>query len=275
MDAAKPKMTTTRVQKYGAHGSIGAINMIVVIESLRAGDWKTGRALRDDLEIIALPHGNNLQIHYKTAHDADELEFLLRELNAYVSLSGRAPCLHIECHGDKDGLELSDGSRMPWSRLKPLLVEINRTSRMNLFLVLACCDGAYFLPECRYHETVPFAWMFGPTGEIGADPILALSGALYTELLKGSDITSALTIGGVARPAISYASMSAVGVFRIALKARIKGTPPELRAQVRAVEEPLFDQWRRTYFALDEYPQNTDRFAVTYAQVLAEVEAGA
>ncbi len=164
---------------------------------------------------------------------------------------------------------------MPWSRLKPLLVNINLTSRMNLFLVLACCHGAYFLPECRYHETVPFAWMFGPGKEIKADPMLALSGAFYAELLKGRDITEALTIGGVARPAISYASMSAVGVFRVALTARIKGAARESRARIRAVEEPQFDHYRRRFFALDEFPEIADRFAITYSEVLAEVEAAA
>jgi hypothetical protein len=56
-------MDTVRIQKYGAHGPLGAINMIVVIESLREDDWKTGRLLREDLEVVALPCGNNLQVH--------------------------------------------------------------------------------------------------------------------------------------------------------------------------------------------------------------------
>jgi hypothetical protein len=266
--------TVTRVQKYGAHGPVGAVNMIVVIESLRPNDWKTGRALRDDLEIIALPYGNNLQVHYKTAQSADELEFLLKELYGYVNLSGRAPMLHIECHGDADGIQLADGSLMPWARLKPLLVDINLASRMNLFVVMACCYGGYFAAECRYSEPVPFAWMLGPGKEIEADPLLALNGGFYTELLKRRDVTEALTIGGAMRPGISYFSMSAVGVFRVALAARIKSAgSAESRAQIRTTEEPLFDQYRRQFFALDQFPENEARFAITYREVFAEVEA--
>jgi hypothetical protein len=61
-----------------------------------------------------------------------------------------------------------------------------------------------------------------------------------------------LTLAGVVRPDIRYINYSAVGVFRAALAARIKGAPPELRTQIRAVEEPMFDQWRHTFFALDQ-----------------------
>jgi hypothetical protein len=264
-----------RVQKYGAHGSLGSINTIVVIESLREDDWKTGRLLREDIEVVALPYEQNLTVHYKTARNADELEFLLQELAGYVRLSGRAPCLHIQCYGDADGLQLADGSRMPWSRLKPLLVNINLASRMNLFLVLACYYGGYFAAECHYHEPVPFAYILGPGNAIAADPLFALNNMFYAELLKTRDVTQALTVAGASRPGISYFSMSAVGVFRVALAARVKRAgSAELRAQLRITEEPIFDQYQRQFFALDLFPENADRFAITYAEVFAEVTSG-
>jgi len=45
-------MNTTRMQRYGKHGTIGSIAQIVVIESLPEHDKKTGRLLREDLEPI-------------------------------------------------------------------------------------------------------------------------------------------------------------------------------------------------------------------------------
>ncbi len=98
------EITTQRVQKFGAHGTLAAINLIVVIESLPEGEWKTGTLRREDVETAVLPYGNHLQVKYKTASSADELVFLLQELAGYVALTGRAPMLHIECHGDPDGL---------------------------------------------------------------------------------------------------------------------------------------------------------------------------
>ncbi len=91
-------------------------------------------------------------------------------------------------------------------------------------------------------------------------------------LLKTRDVTQALTVAGGARPDIAYFSMSAVGVFRVALTGRIERLgPPEARARVRAIEEPYFEECRQRFFALDQFPENADRFAITYADVYDEV----
>ena len=49
----------------------------------------------------------------------------------------------------------------------------------------------------------------------------------------------------------------------------------EARAKLRAAEEPLFEQWRRQFFAVDQFPENADKFAIAYGHVFAELEAGA
>jgi hypothetical protein len=154
-----------------------------------------------------------------------------------------------------------------------LLASINLASRMNLLLWLACCYGGYFVLACRYNEIVPFACIIGPGDEIDPYKLLAFASAFYTELFRTRDITDALTIAGAVRPDIAYINFSSVGVFRVALAARIRGISPEARPQIRAAEEPLFEQCRRRFFALDKYPENANRFAVSYAEVLAQVEA--
>lgn len=265
-------MATKRIQKYGTHGTLGAICVVVIIESLRDDERKTGQLLRNDLELIALSLGDRFAVRYAIAQSAGELGSLLIELREFVVASGGIGlCLHIECHGDKEGIQLADRSRMSWDRLRPLLADIHRASRMNLIFWLASCYGGYFVLACRYHETVPFTVLVGPGNKIDPSTLLAFTCTFYTELFRTRDVTDALTVAGAVRPEISYINFSAVGVFRIALAARIKGARPELRAPIRAVEEPQFDQWRNTFFALDEYPQNADRFAITYAEVLAEV----
>ncbi len=55
---------------------------------------------------------------------------------------------------------------------------------MNLFLVLACCYGGFFAAECRYMETVPFAYIVGPGGTINPEPLFAFTGGFYAELLR-------------------------------------------------------------------------------------------
>lgn len=144
---------------------------------------------------------------------AGELASLLNELCAWVIESGGIGlCLHIDCHGCKDGLELADGSQMPWSRLSPLLASINLASGMNLFLWLACCYGGYFVLACRYSEIVPFACIIGPGDEIDPYKLLAFASAFYTELFRTLDITDALTIAGAVRPDIASQLLSGRGL---------------------------------------------------------------
>jgi hypothetical protein len=160
--------------------------------------------------------------------------------------------------------------------VKRLFAGVNVASRMNMLLVLACCYGGYFAAECRrYDEPAPFVYVVGPGNEIYPEPLFALTGGFYSELFRSWDVTKALTAGGAGRADISYFSMSAVGILRIGLAARIRATGSgETRAKLRAAEEPLFEQWRRRFFALDQFPENADRFAITYYDVFAEVEAG-
>jgi hypothetical protein len=261
-----------RIQRYGTEPrQLGAINQFVVIQSLREGDRQTGRLIREDLEPLAIPHGINLQVHYRTARTEAQLVDVLNDLAAWVRHSGRAPCLHIDCHGDAHGIQLTDRSYMPWDQLRPLLSDINVASRMNTLLVLAACYGGYFAAACRYDEPVPFAYMIGPGKEIYPDPLFSLTGGFYCELFKSWDVTKALTAGGDGRADISYFSMSAVGILRIAFSARMrKADSAEARENLRAA----FEHAKRHFLALDFFPENADRFKITFDEIIADVEAG-
>jgi hypothetical protein len=266
-------VNTTRFQRFGARGSVGAINQIVIVESLPHGELRTGRLLHEDLEPMALSYGRNLQLHYKMTDSAATFEALLIDLWAFVDIDHRAPGLQIECHGGPKGLEFADGSKMEWRDLKPLLANINHASRMNLILVLSCCYGGYFAAECRYDELVPFAWILGPANTVNAFPLFSLMTNFWSAALARRDVTDALTTASEAAPDIPYASFSAVGIFRLALASWIRRRISEGLSDLRA-EEPMFDRLRTTFFGLDEFPENASRFGVTYAEVLAQVQGG-
>lgn len=51
-------------------------------------------------------------------------------------------------------------------------------------LVLACCHGGYFAAERRYDEPAPFVYMVGPGNKIYPEPLFALTGGFYSELLE-------------------------------------------------------------------------------------------
>jgi hypothetical protein len=161
---------------------------------------------------------------------------------------------------------------MPWSKLKPLLMAINHASRMNLFLVLACCHGGWFAADCRYQELVPFAWMLGPGDKINPAPLYSLMTNFWATALRIRDVTAALNAAGALLPNVSYVSLSAVGVFRIGLAARIRKRLGSPGVDLHD-EESLFDQYRTQYFALNDFPENASRFGITYAEVLEQARA--
>jgi hypothetical protein len=189
-------MMAERIQRFGARGPVAAVSQMVIIESLPTGDRKTGRELHDDLQTRLLPYGARIQLHFQAATSASHFEFLLQDLYAFVNIDRRAPILHIECHGDREALQFADGSLMPWSQLKPLLTAINYACRMNLVVVLACCDGAYFMAECRYTELVPFAWLLGPSGSVRSASLYSLMTNFWTDAFRNRDVTNALTVAG-------------------------------------------------------------------------------
>jgi hypothetical protein len=263
-----------RIQRFGARGRVAAVSQMVIVESLPIGDRRTGRELHDDLQTRLLPYGLRIQLHHETAASTSEFEFLLRDLWAFVNIDHRAPVLHIECHGDRNGLQFADGSVMDWSQLKPLLSGINYACRMNLIVVLACCDGAYFMAECRYTELVPFAWLLGPSGTVRPGALYSLMTNFWTHAFRNRDVTNALTVAGNAAPDFPFASFSAVGIFRLALAARLRNRIAA-GAMDLSDEEQMFDRLRRIFFGLDDFPDNEERFSVTYAEVLAQVRAEA
>jgi hypothetical protein len=75
------------------------------------------------------------------------------------------------------------------------------------------------------------------------------------------------------RSACCYVPNSRGALIREATIAQRVGGSAESRARLRTVEEPQFDEYRRQFFALDEFPENEARFAITYAEVFAEVES--
>ena len=222
---------------------------------------------------------------------------MLEELRVSVAATGLNPILDIECHGDDDlGLQLADGSRIAWDELKTALEAINLAARFNLILVLGCCYGAYFGREARLHEHAAFVAYIAPTDRIEVKTLAAGLHAFYEELFTSFDITNAINAMRAAAPEFGYLYSTAYGLFRsvFAMLIREDGTGEGLRRRAAAIAERAriesgrivdvdevarflrarepddFDRLRRTYFALDLFPENSHRFPLTYADVHRE-----
>jgi len=223
---------------------------------------------------------------------AAELFDALGALREDVKRTGRYPILDIECHGlaDLSGIALRDGSTTSWDHLKPHFQAINFASRFNLFLILACCNGGYFGQAERLHEQAAFLAYLGPNTDVDNRELSNALKAFFTALFGARDATVAINALSAAEPGFPFVYSTAEGIFRLAgegylrhvsergrrehardlvNKLRSQGNPgvPSINEMVRrvyAIERTRFAEFRHNYFALHAFPENGERFPVTY-----------
>jgi hypothetical protein len=272
------------------------VGQIWIIESLRENDRHTGIIIRDHLLDLFLAADMKVEVTFRQVASAAELFASLEALRADVAKTGRYPILDIECHGlaDYSGLALSDGSTASWDELKPYLQAINFASRFNLFLVLAACNGGYFAQAARLHELGAVLAYLGPSTEVGDLELVNALKAFFTELFRARDVSDAIIALHTAEPKFPFFYTTAEGFFRAAgegylrpltpkvrrqrarelvYKRRLAGDrhPPSINEMLRrlaARERSLFGEFRRVYFALDDFPENAERFPLTYSDLV-------
>jgi hypothetical protein len=291
-------MPIIRKQRYPVPpgSELSRVGRIWVLESLGDDDRHTGIAIREHLRDLFIAWENPPEVTYRDIASGAALFAALEEVRADVERTGRYPILDIECHGfdDHSGVALRDGSGATWAELKPHLQAINLASRFNLVLIMACCSGGYFSIEERLHEPATFLAYLGPTTEVDAGELERALKAFFTALFDRRDVSEAINAMNVAQPGFPYVYMTAEGVFRDVgegylrtvsstrarrararawiINGRRQGEPrPSSVAKavtlMEAAERQSFAGMIRSYFALDAFPENAERFPVDYWQI--------
>lgn len=262
---------------------------IWIIESLRPGDLTTGTLLANEIlkRDVAIKKG--LQVKLRTPKNVKEFNDCLND----VLQSAAAGChtiLHIEAHGDENGLQLANNDLIDWPDLSLPLAEINEVMKGWLVVTVAACSGGHMARTVLNTTRAPFLALVGPPETIGDFDLLHD----YTEFYLEFDKTRSLT---KARWALnSFTDSEQIYFFttnrscfvqlfeeriteklspkeqarRITKLASTLATPsasPEERsaAHIAATEvvgnprEFAFRAWRQFVFA-DKYPENLDLF---------------
>ncbi|WP_426699893.1 hypothetical protein ACPPVV_10795 [Rhodanobacter sp. Col0626] len=122
-------------------GSINTSN-VWIIEWLPAGDteMKTGKLLHEWME-----QWRTGWSCYIPCGSKEEAIRAIRRATRYAKNTDAKPILHIEAHGNEDGLEGPNGvdglEFLEWSELLPELAELNVATRCNLMVFIAACRG--------------------------------------------------------------------------------------------------------------------------------------
>ncbi len=97
---------------------------------------------------------------------------------------GNFQVFHLSCHGNDDGILLSDGTAVNWLKLGKLM---RKYANLNRSLVLSCCSGGYVgVTKALQKEDVFFGYVFGSTAKEGVgftDSCLAWS-VLYSQIYE-------------------------------------------------------------------------------------------
>lgn len=224
-------------------------NSIYIIESLRNEEDKTGEELYNDLikrQTYIIKDLKTYLHRINTKKDFfDTLEIIFQACKNELHF----PVLHIEMHGNKQGLETSSGEFIKWEEIYPFFESINILCQNNFFVTLAVCSGAHIMQIIQIDKPSPFWGILGSFDEIKADDIRVRFYDFYQEFFSSFHIDNAIERLHKANPGNNalYKFINSEHIFIIAyygyLQNQIKPKGLNERAKRVINENALNQNW--------------------------------
>jgi hypothetical protein len=273
---------------------------IVIIESLRINDIPTGTQLfYQVLQPWAQTHGP-FHVELRSANSRSAFLAILDAIRSDFFVKGHCPLIHIEAHGDENGLELGNGETIDWEELRDRFTDLNRLSRFNLVIFMAMCCGWWFSRTLTPMKPSPCWGVIGPTETVDEAPLLDAASAFYTELLTSLNAWKAVATMNQQAPANTWTYLlesAEVMYGRVcATYTRHNAAPEEIEARIddivaevvrrsgynlavahsarvdarRLLSNPkdVYVHFYRSFFMLDDIPENSGRFTLSYEDAL-------
>lgn len=165
----------------------GLLNKVIVIESLAEEELKTGTRLFEDRLMHLDSYSENLSGELISVEDSDAFINCLRKISQRIPKENIVPIIHIECHGDEEGLMLADGNHLPWNRFRNELIKINFASRLNTLVVIGACDGANLIGTATQMDGAPFFGVIGAQDDVKAGDLERRFRDFYAVLFDAKD----------------------------------------------------------------------------------------
>jgi len=166
---------------------------VYIVESPHSDDFLAGRAegrtLSQILDLGGILNQYRLAINRDALHKAIELSVHDVKLRRSETQKRWIPILHISCHGDASGLELSNGDRVEWSELGELLKlfydQKIAADFAVLYLSMSACEGIHAFRADVENGKSPFVSIVGPLTEVGWAEALVAYSVYYYNLILG------------------------------------------------------------------------------------------
>lgn len=277
-------------------------NTVYVIESPREGDAKTGLALYESVLAPADAEIHDFFAEYHPIETSTDLFRVLAMIGNDCQQHNRGPIIHIEAHGNEEGLELRDGTLVPWRQISGQFALINEACRMNLVVIAAMCSGWYLTGALMPSDRAPVFALVGPPGLLSAGEIEDATKRFYRALVARLDWNAAMAAMNDGRDFGEWTLRPATAevlfcrVFREYQAAMVGGESGNarinelvaaivrergldvvgsaiVREDVRRIMEngPFWYEHLRTPFLmLDLFPENRGRFGLSYDRCIPE-----
>lgn len=192
-------------------------NRIYVVESLPAHEEKTGTQLHNDLLQWQKFRFEGFQSVLLEPKNKQEWEKYMVRILEDTANKGVLPIIHFEIHGstNKDGLVLASGELVSWEEMGNILTRINIASRMNLFVSLAVCHGAYLLTQYHLDHRAFCYGVLGSFDVLKVNDLKIRFNEFYEELFTSFDINKAYQrlLNANSEVQVDYECISALEIF--------------------------------------------------------------
>lgn len=115
-----------------------------------------GNSLKETLKMSGIPSSYRLTVNKEAFNAA-----FLVGMKEYLERSKTLPIIHISAHGNKDGLQLTDGQIVAWDELKELLCPVNRALKGLLIVSMSSCEGFNGTRMAMDDDDFPFLAIIG------------------------------------------------------------------------------------------------------------------
>lgn len=263
------------------------LNKILIVDSIPIGEINTAANLFQRMKEVVKLETTSSGIQLARIESANEFLEILEQCRCLAVSDDISPLLHIECHGDEDGLQFADGSLLDWPELRLPFVELNLATKLNLMVVVAACSGAAIAKMVSVGERAPFWGMIGPTVSVTPSQLEEPFKEFYSELLCSGSPQAAIEVFEKSAADLYWRS-TAQGLFEAVWRgykehlctpealrqraARMNSRAPHLTEEkclelLRTHEPQSFERFRTTFFMCDLYPENEKRFQLQYSDL--------
>lgn len=164
---------------------------IVVIQSLKPNDVKTGENLYKDLLQYKSYSNKDCFSSFYNVHSIREFSSAITEIGNSL-IDGDILTLQIETHGCEQGLGLSNDDLLNWKDFYDMIRPLNIKTGHLLFVIMSMCKSIAMISSINPEERAPYRAFVCTTRIVNSDEIYRGFMAFYENYYNLLDIAQAL-----------------------------------------------------------------------------------